>query len=364
MGTAVIVLVCGGLFFAVGRGVLFANATPTPKATRARTEVPTFGAMNPTVIPTNTKIPIPSVVPTLSLPTVTPAPPTATITPTRGPCVQKAGKGDTIYGLAAKCGHKHLSIVDMIVEINGLKNANSLQEGQTIEIPWPTATGDAVDTGGGLTPGVSGNQSPPEATLPPGVIWYTVKKGDTAISVAYKFNMFMSSLRDLNPEIQFLQCDFSQPSGGKDCTLRPLLGEGQRIRVQAPASAATPTPTSSGSETITPTPTATFNAPYSQSPDENMLYQSSELPVLRWVASGELGANQVYFVIVRDLTANLSYNGVTRELSFQVPADWQPADGTTHTFQWLVALANNNSGGTPVPSALTTDTRTFTWQSR
>src|SRR6185436_6406697 len=111
-------------------------------------------------------------------------------------------------------------------------DANSLQEGQVLIIPWPTPTGGAGEAVAGSTPG--GDAAIAESTLPAGVGWYTVSKGDTAVAVAYKFHTDMKSLRDLNPEIQFLQCDFGLPSGGPSCTLKPLLGEGQRIRVPAP----------------------------------------------------------------------------------------------------------------------------------
>jgi LysM repeat protein len=278
--------------------------------------------------------------------------------------MQKAGKGDTVYGMAARCGHKHLSIVDVIVELNGLKSANSLMEGQTLEIPWPTPTDDGQGNAATSDSGTPGDTANVEPTLPPNVTWYTVKKGDTAIAVAYKFGTTMSALRDLNPEIQFLQCDFGMPMGGKDCTLRPQLGEGQRVRVPAPAASPTVSATPNGSETPTPTPTATFNAPYSDSPGNNMLYEAGALPALRWVASGQLDPKQVYLVTVTDKITNVVYHGTTRDLAFQVPAEWQPTDGKRHLFEWSVAVASKDEHGTPIPSALSTETRTFSWESR
>ncbi|MEP7286756.1 MAG: LysM peptidoglycan-binding domain-containing protein [Chloroflexota bacterium] len=360
---AVLTLMVGLIvFLGVQMGVINLNSTPTPVSTR---RPPGIAAAQAAPIPTNTKSLIPVVIPTLpALETVTPAPATATITPTRGPCIQKAGKGDTVYAMAARCGHKHLSIVDVIIADNNLKSANSLQEGQTLEIPWPTPTGGAVSEpdSAGKTPGADEVRA--EATLPAGVKWYTVRKGDTAISILVVVKSTIKTLRDLNPEIQFLQCDFGQPFGGSTCTLKPLLGEGQKIRVPAPLPTATLSPTFSGSETVTPTGTATFNAPFSQSPDDNMLYESSELPALRWVASGQLDANQVYLITIIDKTISTTYTGTTRELSFQVPTDWQPSDGKPHKFEWTVAVASKNDAGTAIPSVLQTEPRTFTWHSR
>jgi hypothetical protein len=362
-----LVVVTGIAYFIarqVAGSLLRPTSMPTLTVTTLKaTEVPTFGAEGDnTPPPTNTRTAI-AVVPTLALATVTPAPPTATITPTRGPCTQKANKGDTVYGMAARCGHRDLSIVPIILELNNMKDAGQLQIGQTLIIPWPTPTGGAPAQSGAAT-GTPGAVSPAEPTLPAGVTWYKVKKGDTAVSVAYTFHTDMKTLRDLNPEIQFSNCDFGQPGGGPDCTLKPILGEGQRVRVPAPTPTPTLSPTYTGSETATPTATPTFNAPFSQSPSDNMLFEASELPTLRWVASGELGPNDLYVVTVHDTATNVVHTAATRDLSFQLPADWQPTDGKRHTFEWSVAVASQGENGTPTPSAFTTETRTFTWQSR
>jgi hypothetical protein len=367
----VIVIGFIGLLLGVQAGVISFDPTRTPLPTSTPTDIPTLAvAVNgtqPTIPPTNTKPSIPTVMPTLDLPTVTLAPPTPTITPTQGPCMQTAGKNDTVYGMAARCGHKHLSIVALIVQNNALKDANSLQEGQTLEIPWPTPTGGAPEEGDAAAKSgdaASGEDGVAVEQLPPGVQWYTVIENDTAISIAYQHQMTMKALRDLNPEIQFLQCDFSVPSGGPACTLRPMIGIGQKLRVAVPQPTPTMSPTYTGSETATPTGTATFNALFSQSPDNNMLYESSELPALRWVASAQLDPTEVYLVTIRDLTTGAVYTATTKELSFQVPLDWQPTDGTPHKFEWVVAVATQSEGGSPEASTLTTEARTFTWHSK
>lgn len=362
------IAVVAGIAYFIATQVAGGVSRPTPIPTNTAappkaTDVPVLPLVSDnTPLPTNTKTAI-AVVPTLALATVTPAPPTPTITPTRGPCTQKANKGDTVYGMAYRCGHRDLGIVPIVLELNNMKDAGQLQIGQTLIIPWPTPTGGAPAQSANATgtPGAAAALGP---TLPAGVTWYKVKKGDTAVSVAYAFRTDMKTLRDLNPEIQFSNCDFGLPGGGPDCTLKPLLGEGQRVRVPAPTPTPTLSPTYTGSETATPTATPTFNAPFSQSPDENMLFEASELPTLRWVASGQLGPNELYVVTVRDTTLGIVHMAATRDLSFQLPADWQPTDGKRHTFEWSVAVASQGENGTPTPSAYTTETRTFTWQSR
>ncbi len=354
----------GGGIFAATRLVERSRPTPTEEPTlTATTDGRSAAASQATIPPTNTKLAVPP--PTLALATVTPAPPTPSITLTKGPCRQKVKPGDTVYGLASRCGHKDLAIVEKILELNNMKDAAQLQIGQTLEIPWPTPTGGPQNQPDN-TPGTPGADVAlnTEPTLLPGVGWYTVKKGDTASSIVFKFNTNIKTLRDLNPEIQFLQCDFGLPTGGPACTLRPVLGEGQRVRIPAPPPTPSLPPTLTGSETATATPTATFNAPFSQSPDDNMLFMNTELPTLRWVASGQLGPSEVYLVTVRNRDTNTTYQATTRELALQLPAEWQPIDGKRHVFEWLVAVASVGDNKTPVPSSFTTETRTFTWQGR
>jgi hypothetical protein len=111
-------------------------------------------------------------------------------------------------------------------------------------------------------------------------------------------------------------------------------------------------------------PTATVNAPIALQPDDRMLFESFDVPTLRWLAPGSLSSNQVYLIIVTDATSSVTYTSTTRELSFQLPADWQPNDGQMHTFTWRITLADVSSTQTPVPSAYSSELRTFTWRGK
>ncbi len=340
-------------------GLATSNTPTPPRATMPPTNT---RIAPPTLTPSITAlVEIPSIT-ALPLPTVTPIPPSPTITPTRGPCMQKAKAGDTLGALAARCGQYGQAVIQIILETNNMTSPAQLQVGQIVEIPWPTPTGaPAGNTRAAGTPnGVEAANVEP--TLPAGVMWHVVKKGENAIIIAAKYNATIKILHDLNPEISqsFSQCDYGLPAGGKDCTVN--LSENQRIRVPAPTPTATLSPTLTGSETATPTATATFNAPNSDRPEDNWLYSPTDLPVLSWTASGTLGAGQVYLITVKDLTINRLYVVSTKDTSFQVPPEWQPTDGKRHEFSWSVSVAQLNSSGTPVPTAYTTETRTFTWQ--
>jgi LysM repeat protein len=324
-----------------------------------------------TAPPTNTLPPTITsavVLPLLALPTVTLQPPTPTVTPTRGPCVQKARTGDTLGGLAARCGVYTQSAIATILSLNHMTDAGQLQVGQTIIIPWPTSTGPAPTSMPGATVAAGGPF--PTSTLPPGLKWYTVLKDDDAISIAYRFKTTIKTLHDLNPELasRFSQCDYGLAAGGSSCTVQ--LGVGEQLRVPIPLPTPTLSPTPNGSETVTPSMTPTFNAPYLVGPGDNMLFGPIEFPVLRWGASDKLSAGQTYILTVIDITANKTYRVPTTDLSFQVPLDWQPNDGTRHEYQWSVSVAMPNAGtdsttnpnATPAASLFTTENRTFTWQ--
>lgn len=306
--------------------------------------------------PTNTR---PLVVPTLNIPTVTPIPPTRTPTPTLGPCIQKAAPGDTLYAMALRCGHRDAAIIEVILRRNNLSSPAQLQIGQEIEIPRPTVPGQPNADPEAADPLAAARIEP---TLPPGIMWYTVKRGETALSIVLERGITMSILSNLNPEVLFEGCDFGQVGGGASC--RVMVYEGQRLRVPAPTPTPTIPPTPSGSETPTPSATPTVNAPFSLSPSNNMLFDAFELPTLRWTATGQLGVGEVFLVTVVNRTANITYNLTTREQFFTLPAEWQPTDGRRHTFAWQITIAELRDGNTVIPSPRQTEVRTFMWQSR
>jgi hypothetical protein len=328
---------------------------------RPRSTIPPTNTKRPSITPTEPPFVPP---PTLDIPTVTPIPPSPTLTPTRGPCVQKAKPGDTLSSLMARCGVYSRDAIQTVLDMNNMKDTVSLQIGQTVEIPWPTPTGGAPVSVGSTTPGAAVANVDAEPTLPPGFAWYTVGKNDSAITIAVRFNTTIKVLNEINPEISssFLKCDPGVPMGGQDCIV--TLNPGQRIRVPVPLPTATLSPTPNGSETPTPTFTATFNAPYLISPGNNMLFEVSEFPVLRWSASDRLSGGQVYLIFLKDKTANKSYRIPTKEMFYPLTSEIQPADGKRHEFEWAVGIGLETQGLIPDATNYITETRTFVWQGR
>ncbi|HRE48773.1 MAG TPA: LysM peptidoglycan-binding domain-containing protein [Aggregatilineales bacterium] len=345
----------------------FVTFTPAPVATFEIVSTspgwvtPTAAGM--TVLaapPTNTRVALlpTSLLPTGAFFTVTPIPPSPTLTPTVGPCLEKARAGDTLSALAIRCGHKHMDVIPEILRLNDMKSAAELQIGQEIIIPRPTEIGSLTTDSSedGLPPADSMGE-----VLPPGVMYYTVKKGENALEILIKLGITMGTLSNLNPEVLFAGCEFGMPSGGPECTV--ILYEGQRLRVPAPTPTPTLPPTLTGSETPTPTATATFNAPISQFPSENMLFEKYEFPTLRWSSTGRLAADEAYLITVINTTAGITYIMTTRDTSFQLPPNWQPLDGQRHRFTWQVGVARVQ-GTNAIPLPYQTEVRAFTWVSR
>lgn len=340
----------------------------------------------PTLQPTNTR-PAP-----LLLPTTTPLPDTPTSTATQGPCEKTAQAGDTVYGLAQQCGHRHLSIVDVVVAENpSLTCATCLREGQTILIPWPTPTEGPVsqaDTNANFSQqsesdtvmvseesGQSVAEIPvnefgtPDAlatlfvepTLRPGLQWHTVSSGENIIGIGRQYGADAKVLSDINPEITFSQCDFSAEFGGDECVV--ILIPGQRMRVPAPIPTPTLSATPSGSETPTPTATPTFNVPSLYSPENDAVFAPNSLVTLRWSASGTLALDERYQATVQNLSTSETYQFQTEDLFFVLPDDLQPTNRKVHLFEWSVSIIKL-SGDTIISNRAETAPRRFTWQGR
>jgi len=341
----------------------------------------------------------PSPRPTLNVATVTQGPPTAsltftprptdtpTVTPTPEPCLQEVLAGDSLIAIIVRCGHVDRDVIPEVLEINGIQDQSLIQQGQVIEVPWPTPSPDpnaipteteeaSQDTGEIsslddlanldlddsdvlLALDTSFDPFAPTATstLPPGVMWHTVQSGENITTIVTQYGADVKILSELNPEIDFALCEFGERFGGPEC--RVFLSQGQLVRVPAPTPTPTLSPTPSGSETPTPSPTPTFNAPNAISPAEREFFGADELITLRWVATANLGQNEVYQVNVEDDTSGLLYTGETTDLFYIIPPEWRGSRELRHNYNWWISVVNANNPDNPL---FTTAPRTFVWQ--
>lgn len=341
----------------------------------------------PEQLPTDTLVP-------MVLATVTQGPPTATasqtptetftpsITPTPEPCRQQIVAGSSLIQAAIQCGHRDQDVIPLILEMNGLSDANSIQAGQDIFIPWPTPTDDPNATPTATSTSLSadgteisqaddasaelaalGIELPDDpfaptatATLPPGVMWHTITSGENIVSIAVNYDADVKILSELNPQIDFARCEFGARFGGPDCLV--LLSQGQLIRVPAPTPTPTLSPTPDPNATATPTPTATFNVPNAASPADRAVFEADEIVTLRWVPTASLGAGDAYRVEVTDETSGIVYAALTTDISFTIPSDWQGHIAQRHNYTWIVGIVPQDH---PDQMQLPTDPRTFTW---
>ncbi|MFP4322586.1 MAG: LysM peptidoglycan-binding domain-containing protein [Anaerolineales bacterium] len=296
----------------------------------------------------------PSPTPTISR---TPPPPLPTVTPTiastetPGPCVVTVREGDTLYGLATVCGHRDLAIIPQIVELNGLACDSCQQIGQELQIPRPTplpdAEGESSQPSDAAAPQdiadlsveelVERRQVAAEPTLDSNLQFHIIQSGQTMFDIVAMYNIDVTLLSEINPEVDFLQCDFGERFGGPNCSV--MFFQGQRIRVPAPTATPTIPPTPSGSETPTPSPTPTFNVPSAFAPPDGADLPASQIVTLRWATTGTLGTDEVYQVTVTHLDSGQTYTGITCDLLFDLPSDWQADEPTFEAYEWTVNLA-------------------------
>ncbi len=317
----------------------------------------------------------------LMAPSITPGTPTATFTispvpspvpsetPTPAPCIRQVAEGDSLIAIILRCGHSNLAILPTVMALNDIADETRIQIGQEIAVPHPSPTVDPA-----ATPAPEDSASTrtrqdaltrlafdPFAptltpTLLPGLMWYVVQADDDMIYVASIHEISMKTLSDLNPEIAFSLCDFSEVYGGPECTVQLFVN--QKIRVPAPAPTVTTVATSTGSETPTPSPTATFNAPLAQSPADEAFFSSTERVTLRWVGTGTLSQGEVYRISLANMDSGARYTADTQELFLIIPAEWQSQNEGSHRYSWQVSVVESDSDTT----AYTTDPRSFVWQ--
>lgn len=317
-------------------------------------------------------------------PSITPSnTPTITTTPTREPCYQTVPAGEGLYALVALCGHRHLDVVDIVVDINNLNDETDIREGQVIEIPWPTDTPDPdpepeAETGGDadssestapdtITVGLSQEDVlatqlvdpffQPTATNPPGIGTHRVQTGENIITIGLQYDTSIEVLEQLNPEITFSQCDFGERFGGERCIV--FLNAGQTIRVPQPTPTPTLSPTPNGSETPTPTATPTFNAPFASSPSNRAYFRRDELVTLRWTSTGVLGPDDMYRVAVENITSDETYTIETSDLFFVIPREWQSDEPGRYEYAWTIGIVSSDAPDNP---RFPTEERRFSWE--
>ena len=131
----------------------------------------------------------------------TPTPRPATVTPTPERVTHRVVAGENPSSIGARYGVSP----NEILRVNNLTNASGLQIGQVLVIPVvatpaPTATPTPTATPQS-TPAPTATPTPAPtstATPPPGSQVYVVQSGDTALGIAFEFDITMAQLAAAN----------------------------------------------------------------------------------------------------------------------------------------------------------------------
>ena len=339
------------------------------------TDTPTIA-----VSPSPTASLTPSITPTIEIddvPVIVASPlptqdnaPVLEVTPTstQGPCEVTLQDGEAMTGalLRVPCGNEvTFGLIDAVVAFNdNITNADLLPPGITFFVPLPSAT--PIPEGADMTATAAAIQGLDPSSADLGSRFpanqefecYTVVEGDRVISIATQFNTTLEVLSQLNPNLGWGGCDFTNPSGGPSCS--PNLRIDDCVTVPLPTGTPVPTGTPSGNETATPTPT--HEPARVISPPEGAL--ASQRITLEWVSVGILRWGEIYLIDIEDRTTNTVSAYVTHNTRYTLPDSLIPSDGQTHTIAWRVRVARDNGDGSYTAVGGTGNWHTFQWQSR
>lgn len=310
------------LFVTIGAVIVYfvlnnmGNKTPAAAALATGT---------PTASPTATSSIAPSITPSPTLEmTDTPLPPVS----------YKVVAGDTCGRIAA---FYHVSVLSIVEANPGVINTDctNLVQGVAINVPQPTPTVTSAPTGT-----LNATQA---AAAKCQTVDYTVKDGDTLMSIAANYAVTQQSIKDYNG------------------LLNDTVYSGVTLKIPL------------CHRTNGPTPTPTTPPPY---PAVNLLLPAdgasftvaNDTVTLQWSQVGELRANEAYAVTLEDITEGQGRKLVqyVTDTKFIVPDTFRPTDTAPHIIRWSVLTVRQNgttSDNQPVwePAGDVSVQRDFTW---
>lgn len=274
--------------------------------------IPTTTPLPPTITATPTWTPLPSQTapPSATLPpTETPAP---TGTP-RDPRAHTVAAGETLFGLSLL----YRISADSIAQSNGFNINTPIQSGQSLVIPWPTATPPLES----VLLEINGEQVLADATNCEIIV---IQSGDSAYGLSALKGVPLEAIITVNRQTQE-SIQLLQPG---DTLCIPKIVYGDAI---PPTAGPSPTPS------LTPPP----DGPALLYPVDGATVAASNAPiVMQWTAGKNLAADEWYMVELRDADNrdSLPRRGFTRDPSFRVPAEWRPTVDEMRRIAWAVSI--------------------------
>jgi len=284
--------------------------------------IPTTTPLPPTITNTPTWTPLPSETlppsPTPS-PSSTPAP---TSTP-REPRSHTVSAGETLFGLSLL----YRISAESIAAANEFDLNAPIQSGQSLVIPWPTATPPLES----VLLEINGQPVMADAT---DCEIITIHEGDSAYALSAIRGVPLEAIIAVNRQTQE-SISLLQP-GDTLCIPRILFGD-----TIPPTAGPSPTPS------LTPPP----GGPSLLYPADGTVFAAGDGPiVVQWAAVKDLGEDEWYMVEVRDADDRdaLPHRGFTRDQSLRLPDEWQPGGDGQRRMAWrvsIVAVTGRRSDG-------------------
>jgi LysM repeat protein/ribosomal protein L40E len=310
LGIVVVLIAIGAvaIFFTLKTTGQVTEPTPIPSPTSS-----------PTASATATETLIPS-----PMPTITEQP----------PFEYTVKAGDTCGGIAIAF---NVSTQTIIVLNNLSSKCTDLVVGQTLKVPFPTATPAPLPT-----------NTPLPATqtmLACDRVNVTVQENDTLSSIALNYGVSMQAIKDYNG----LSTD--------------NVFVGQTLTIPLCARAAT----------AGPSPTATIPPPY---PAPNLLLPADGAPfnlandvvTLQWASVGTLREGEAYQVVIVDVTSDQGerITDYVTDTKYIVPTSFRPKDNVAHVLRWWVVpvrQTGTDEQGQAVytPSGAASEKWVFSW---
>ena len=300
--------------------------------------------------PTNTPIPptatrTPSV--TLDVAAGDAATGTATMTPEpsatptlQPPRVHQVGDGETLFGLA----YIYNVSMDVIADLNGFSVESPIQSGQSLQIPWPTATPP-------LEPVEVVINGEPVIADPTDCERYEIQAGDALSVIAARNNINFDLLLQVN---RLTDQSIMQP-GDTVCIPRVVYGE-----VLPPTPGPSPTPSATS---FPPGPLLLYPT------DRTVVDIRDEPIVLQWLAVKDLAPEEWYMIELTDLDVADQHpqRAFTRDNAYRVPGSWRPPVDEYHAFRWRVSIVRvsgqrEDGGFIYTFGGRYSEDATFTWQ--
>ena len=284
--------------------------------------IPTTTPLPPTVTNTPTWTPLPSqtLPPSPSpSPSGTPAP---TSTP-REPRFHAVAAGETLFGLSLL----YRVSAESIAAANEFDLNSPIQSGQSLVIPWPTATPPLES----VLLEINGEPVMADAA---NCEIITIQDGDSAYALSAIRGVPLEAIIAVNRQTMD-SIALLQP-GDTLCIPRILYGD-----TIPPTAGPSPTPS------LTPPP----GGPSLLYPADGASFAAGDGPiVLQWVAVKDLAEDEWYMVEVRDADDRdaLPHRGFTRDQSLRLPDEWQPGGEGPQPMAWrvsIVAVTGRRSDG-------------------